>query len=521
MTRLSLGGMVLLAGGTAMAWLWMAGLTAWPQVASPDGRALYATHCTACHGDQGDGNGIAARFLYPKPRDFSAAEFRLVSTTNLVPTDDDLLRVITRGMPGSAMFPFGHLSEPERKALVEHVKSLTRDGMLRKAVADARTRGETPDENDLKQQIAEFFTPGPRHDLPAQWPAADKASIERGKALYAANCATCHGPTGKGDGAQDQVDSSGIPTRPRDFGRGIFKGGRDREQLYARIALGMKGTPMPSSPSLKPVEICDLVHFIHSMSADDAQLKVEHRRMTITARRIEGALDRVWWSTPPVPIVLTPLWWRDTPDPDLRVAAVHDGRTLAMRLTWVDPTCDDRIARTEDFEDMASVQLFDRRPEPFLGMGADNAAPDLWLWRATWGRPRDATNSLLDDYPFDTPEYRQRLGASKLPDLLTARAAGNPHARPDESQTAGHLAAKGPGSVTFRPKASQVVSAKATWSEGRWTVEFRRPLRLKAGDGISVEPGQSASVAFALWDGAARDRNGQKLTSIWHDLRVD
>jgi hypothetical protein len=26
------------------------------------------------------------------------------------------------------------------------------------------------------------------------------------------------------------------------------------------------------------------------------------------------------------------------------------------------------------------------------------------------------------------------------------------------------------------------------------------------------------TIAFALWDGAARDRNGQKLVSIWHDL---
>jgi hypothetical protein len=29
------------------------------------------------------------------------------------------------------------------------------------------------------------------------------------------------------------------------------------------------------------------------------------------------------------------------------------------------------------------------------------------------------------------------------------------------------------------------------------------------------------SVAFALWDGAARDRNGQKLVSIWHDLTLE
>jgi hypothetical protein len=31
----------------------------------------------------------------------------------------------------------------------------------------------------------------------------------------------------------------------------------------------------------------------------------------------------------------------------------------------------------------------------------------------------------------------------------------------------------------------------------------------------------SASIAFALWDGAVHDRNGQKQVSIWHDLKVE
>src|SRR6476659_5764528 len=75
-----------------------------------NGKVLYTQHCANCHGDQGDGNGPAARFLYPRPRNFGEAKFRLATTANSMPTDDDLMRVITRGMPGSAMFPFGHLS---------------------------------------------------------------------------------------------------------------------------------------------------------------------------------------------------------------------------------------------------------------------------------------------------------------------------------------------------------------------------------------------------------------------------
>ena len=100
---------------------------------------------------------------------------------------------------------------------------------------------------------------------------------------------------------------------------------------------------------------------------------------------------------------------------------------------------------------------------------------------------------------------------------LTARAAGNPNAKP--GQSAGHLGAGGLGSTTFRP--TQAVTARAAWKDGRWVVVLRRPLDLKAEDGLPLAPGAKCSIAFALWDGAVRDRGGQKLVSIWHDLKLD
>lgn len=52
------------------------------------GRDLYVQHCAACHG--GNGRGVAAAYLFPKPRDLRAGRFRLVSTANNVPTPEDL-----------------------------------------------------------------------------------------------------------------------------------------------------------------------------------------------------------------------------------------------------------------------------------------------------------------------------------------------------------------------------------------------------------------------------------------------
>ena len=61
---------------------------------------------------------------------------------------------------------------------------------------------------------------------------------------------------------------NGQPTKPRDLARGIFKGGGEVKRLYARIALGIPGTPMPSSAVVqKPSDIGDIVNFILSLSA--------------------------------------------------------------------------------------------------------------------------------------------------------------------------------------------------------------------------------------------------------------
>jgi DMSO reductase family type II enzyme heme b subunit len=492
---------------------------------------LYTNHCAQCHGDEGDGNGPAARFLYPKPRNFRLAQFRLVTTTNRVPSDNDLLQAITRGMPGSAMFPFSHLPEADRQTLVAYVRHLTRTGLearLRQAAKDA---GEEVDADQLAQDIDRLAKSGTALALPADLPASDAISINRGQALYKAQCATCHGETGKGDGVKEQRDEDGTPTRPRDFTRGIFKGGRDRLQLYARIAIGMPGTPMPSSPHLKPAEIGDMVNYIETMSDPKAQAQVEHKRIQLTVKRAsspfgKGISDGEWASVPAVPLVVSPLWWREYAEPDLCVQALHDGRSIAFRFTWNDATQDDQAARPEDFEDMMAVQLVQGSPEPFLGMGAAGKQLDLWLWRASWtssGREVAAVASILDQYPFDGPLYKELTkGKEKgIPDFLTARAAGNPHAHADASQSASNLAAQGFGSTTFRPKASQLVSSTAKWIDGRWSVVLKRPLQTPAESGLSLAPGQGCSIAFAIWDGAARDRNGQKLISIWHDMKLD
>jgi len=243
----------------------------------PDGLALYLQHCARCHGDRGKADGMTSGHLNPWARKFGEEKFQLSTTTNGIPSDDDLHYFIKNGIPGTAMPAFEQLTEAERQAIIQHVRLLT--------WASAFSRRLKRDEDDGDVNIPEIIkaiekqvAPGPRKEVPADFPAADADSLARGQKIFGANCATCHGPRGAGDGPQvkdmknddPKNGGNGLPTHPRDLARGVYKGGGDRDRLYQRLALGMPGTPMPASATLKPSEIGDLVNFVQYLAKPSA-----------------------------------------------------------------------------------------------------------------------------------------------------------------------------------------------------------------------------------------------------------
>ena len=509
------------------------------------GRSLYLQHCAACHGENGNGNGLAAQFLFPKPRDFRAGRFRLISTTNNVPTLQDLDAVLVRGMPGSAMPPWGHLSKEDRKLLAEEVMRLMREGMREKFIAMLEEEEEEIVEEEVRQFVERKTTPAALADVPELGRATD-AMVASGKAIYVKQgCQGCHGLTGKGDGTQQQIDAEGFPTRPRDLTLGLYKGGHDPASVYRRIAIGLPGTPMPgSAATLPPEKMIDLVHYIRSMSDQRARERAVLKRQRLIVAAIDtlptsGDADQ-WQSASAVAIGMMPLWWRNDADPDLRVQALHDGESIALRLSWQDEHPDRHAAKTEAFEDAVAVELYRGDAEPFVGMGAPGSPVDVWLWDADRQSPASIEDVnprlVVDRYPFsetvvDQPEYTKRDGTKRdnQPDVsLPARAAGN-QITPQIPSLAGgsggsSLTSGGPGTSTFRLPANQSVTARGSWDEKtkRWTVVMRRSLvSASPGEGVTLEPGATVSIAFAVWDGAQRDRDGKKLISIWQDLELE
>lgn len=511
------------------------------------GQKLYVQHCAGCHGATGDGNGPAAAFLFPKPRNFQFGKFRLVSTENQVPAKADLEALLVRGMPGSSMPSWAHLKPDERALLAQEVYRLTGEGARGRYIENLKKEQGLTDEDikaaDVQDEITGYVKNRTTPSEPAVVPAIsppDVAAIARGKEQFVKQgCVSCHGNEGKGDGVKKMVDDEGYPTRPRDLTRGIYKGGHDPASLFLRIARGMPGTPMPSAPSLSETQVVDVIHFLRSLSSEEQRqapiLKREKISVASVATLPGNSDETAWTAAPKVDLRLTPLWWRDDAVPAIQVQALHDGRNIAFRLEWEDPTPNLHAGKVEAFKDAVALELVTGPDEPFLGMGSTTTPIDLWMWDADRGQAGDDLEDInprvvVDIYPFTekvvaSAEYA-RAGtktADQADIALPAKAVGNQVTRAAAHPTGGSsLAAAGPGSTTFRFAKSQLVSASGRWSRGHWVVLMRRSLNVASpDDGVSLAPGQRASVALAVWEGSQRDRNGQKQVTIWEDLELE
>jgi len=222
-----------------------------------EGKKVYVRRCIGCHGATGDGQGLVAVFLSPKPREFKDGIFKFRSTpSGSIPTDGDLYRTITMGVRGTAMPPWHELTEEDRWFVVQYVKSFS---------------------DRFKYEM-----PGDLIVIPAE-PTNDAASVARGKVVYEQmKCAECHGVDGKGDGpsASTLRDNWGNVILPRDFTKGgtEMKSGPAPQDLYKAFSTGLDGTPMPSySDFLNPDQRWDLVHYVMSFGPADTYLILTKR----------------------------------------------------------------------------------------------------------------------------------------------------------------------------------------------------------------------------------------------------
>jgi mono/diheme cytochrome c family protein len=303
--------------------LQMAAGPAWSDKAGAN-YGLYRKHCVHCHGISGDGRGPTALFLNPYPRDYRQGVYKFKSTyTAAKPTNEDLHRVLVNGIPGTAMPSFSLLSEAEVDALVEYVKYLSYRGQMETALTNFAFNdlGEEEVEGEDGETTTRLIPLNPAEDpeqativkellteIVDEWAAANEQiivpteeeipaddrtpeqiaeSVAKGRELFfgvRANCVKCHGPTGLGDGQQDDFDNWNkanklfldsvaadpehemardrakiaatlFPVRnaiPRNLRFGVYRGGNRRIDIFWKIYAGIPGTPMPGSGPASP-----------------------------------------------------------------------------------------------------------------------------------------------------------------------------------------------------------------------------------------------------------------------------
>jgi len=208
----------------------------------------------------------------------------------------------------------------------------------------------------------------------------------------------------------------------------------------------------------------------------------------------------------------------------VRVRALHDARMIYIELSWADRTRNATPQRQVDFTDAVALQWPLGRgvlPNPFMG---DRQRPvNIWQWKAAWqdelARVRDlraAYPAMFVDYYYDTQFLKDEAARRAF---NAGAAAGNLLSVPRRSSAAEDLVAWGFGTLTTQPR--QDVVGFGAWREGRWTVLLARPLRTPDEADVQLVPGAPVFVNFAIWDGANRDRNGQKnVTLQWWPLRL-
>jgi mono/diheme cytochrome c family protein len=238
------------------------------------GQEVYMLRCQQCHGTSGDGNGPAARYLAPRPRDYRKGIFKFTTTPyGAKPRREDLARTVMRGIPGTSMPSFRLLPKKELEAVVDYVLSLTHRGEVENALV---VEGESAGELDpaeipelIETLVRERWEESQHQEVQplTAAPQMTHEAIEAGrKAFMSKGCSKCHGEDGRGQSRENVgTDAWGDPIKAADLTSGMLRGGNRPLDIYRRIISGINGTPMPGFSSVlaeEPETIWNLAAYV-------------------------------------------------------------------------------------------------------------------------------------------------------------------------------------------------------------------------------------------------------------------
>jgi DMSO reductase family type II enzyme heme b subunit len=341
---------------------------AWAQKGDPqNGKVVYERKCMLCHGEKGDGKGPAAEELSPAPRDFVAGVYKIRTTATKIPSDEDLFKVITDGMPGTSMPPWKVLPEKERWDLVTYIKTFAADKFK-----------ETPKRQELPKEVA-----------------SSAESLKRGKEMYEAiECNKCHGSAGRGDGPSraDLKDEWGQPIKPANLTqRWDFRGGKSRTEVAMRLAAGVLGTPMPSfiDSVEKPEDIWHLANYIEALGPDSFKPASLVTVVAVNQPIPDDPNAEFWKKLAPhtIPLMGQVIIDPRNFNPSIDMVAVrgaYNDKEIVYHLTWDDPTESKEPGRADAISLQFPPSVGSGTERPYFLMG--DASEPVYLLRWENGR---------------------------------------------------------------------------------------------------------------------------------------
>lgn len=434
------------------------------------GKKIYEKRCLPCHGIEGKGDGPAAKFMEPKPRNFTTAHFILRTTPWMsLPTDGDLFDIITHGAKTTSMPAWERLPEQERWQVMHYIKTFS----------ERFKKEGAPQPISIGSEIT--VTPD---------------AVEKGKELFKkTKCLLCHGEEGRANGPITVTlkNEWGIQFTARDLTKGWrFKGGNTLKDIYVTITTGFNGTPMGSyADILTDEERWNLAAYVKSRfkKVEAGERVVFNSKLTEEEEIPMDASAPIWQEAEPVEvwlggqIMVEPRNFTPTIN-SARIKSVYNKKEIAFLLEWDDTT----NIQDETFRDAVAIQFPVTIPEssqkPHLAMGDKKGKVNIWRWKAFW-----------------TDEVNKELLNTTEPYIQTAVEDMN---------------SKGYTSLTTQTAENQHVVGRGSWSNGKWQVLMKRRIATGDANDIQFKKGRLIPLALAVWDGSNKDVGAGKSISFWY-----
>ena len=487
--------------------------------ASMEAAEIYQLRCAVCHGETGAGDGPAADFVYPRPRDFTLGLWKYkTSPGDLPPSDTDLFDTIRHGLPGTSMPGWSRLfTDRQIEGLVQVVKGFDTTAIW--APEDADDDAFDDEGHYLKDPLIISEAEPTQGQI-----TYSPESVALGKEIFEENCRKCHGERGRGNLTSGEFldDDFGYRIWPRDLTKpwtwrateasaGGLSGEAQRDEtirnIYRRVSIGIRGTPMPSHRATEEGEedaitLEDRWHvanYTYSLREDSTRPGERNviQGIEITGELPDSADDKVWLEAPQSTFRLFPNIIKQdrlfTPLNDaISVRALYNDSEIAFLLEFNDRT-----------ESIPGGEVMSQLPDADEPMFSDAVALQF---------PKEDAYSTT---PVEKPLYRH--GDANHHTTIWYWNAGS--VEPAVPARAVLLDASGPNSKLAPRGDAADLSAVGAWQEGRWRVLFKRPRGVTEGSNDSGDlvfrKGQFIPVSFANWDGNNGEVGSKHTQTPW------